>query len=162
MTSKQPYNPDPRAHPGLHALAIFELVKGTLSLAAAASLGVMGPDPIRRVVQWLISHFDLDPAHGPLPSLLHAIDPAAVHWAVAIAVVYGVWRLVESWGLWRAKAWASWLGAVGTAAYLPFDLYALARHPGWHTVIIVLINLVVVFVLVYDLFRRRSRHLISH
>lgn len=159
MKDQRPYNPDPHAHPGLHALALFELAKGVLSLTAAASLEVMGPDPIRRAVHWLIARFHLDPAHGALPSLLNAIDPSAVHWAVAIAVVYGLWRLVESWGLWRAKAWASWLGAVGTAAYLPFDLYALVRHPGWHTAAIVAINLVVVYVLTRDLVRRHRAHL---
>ncbi|HVK52815.1 MAG TPA: DUF2127 domain-containing protein, partial [Pseudoxanthomonas sp.] len=33
-----PYNPDPKAHPGLHAIAIFEGLKGVLALAAATGL----------------------------------------------------------------------------------------------------------------------------
>lgn len=157
MQSKGPYNPDPHAHPGLHALAVFELAKGLLALTAAASLEVMGPEPIRRAVHWLIARFNLDPDHGTLPSLLKAIDPQAVHLAVAVVTIYALWRLVESWGLWRAKAWASWLGCVGTAVYLPFDMYALVRHPGWHTGVVVLINLLVVAILGRDLLRRR-RH----
>jgi uncharacterized membrane protein (DUF2068 family) len=153
--TQRPYDPDPHAHPGLHALALFELAKGLLALIAAASLEVLGPDPIRRAVYWLIERFHLDPAHGALPSLLKQIDPKAVHLAVAVVAIYALWRLVESWGLWRAKAWASWLGCVGTAVYLPFDMYALVRHPGWHTAVVVLINVIVVAVLARDLIRRR-------
>ncbi len=158
MSQRQrPYNPDPHAHPGLHALALFELAKGLLALIAAASLEVMGPEPIRRLIHQMIARFNLDPDRGTLPSLLNAINPEAVHLAVAVVTVYAIWRLVESWGLWRAKAWASWLGCVGTAIYLPFDMYALARHPGWHTWAVVIINVLVVAILARDLLRRR-RH----
>ncbi len=157
MQRPRPYDPDPHAHPGLHVLALFELAKGLLALIAAASLEMLGPGPIRRFIHVLIARFNLDPDRGTLPSLLHAINPEAVHLAVAVVGLYAVWRLVEAWGLWRAKAWASWLGCVGTAGYLPFDLYALARLPGWHTGMVVALNLLVLAILVRDLVRRR-RH----
>ena len=149
------YNPAPRAHPGLHVLALFEGLKGFLALIAAASLEVLGPQPLRNVISGLIARFNLDPDHGTLPSLLNAISPGAVHLAVAVVTLYAIWRLVEAWGLWRAKAWASWLGCVGTATYLPLDLYALYHHPGWHTWAVLVINLAVVAILARDLFERR-------
>ncbi len=149
------YNPAPRAHTGLHVLALFEGLKGFLALIAAASLEVLGPQPLRNVITGLIARFNLDPDHGTLPSLLNAINPGAVHLAVAVVTLYAIWRLVEAWGLWRAKAWASWLGCVGTAAYLPLDLYALYHHPGWHTWAVLAINLAVVAILARDLFKRR-------
>ena len=149
------YNPAPRAHPGLHVLALFEGLKGLLALIAAASLEVLGPQPLRQLISSLIARFNLDPDHGTLPSLLNAINPGAVHLAVAVVTLYAIWRLVEAWGLWRAKAWASWLGCVGTAAYLPLDLYALYHHPGWHTWTVLAINLAVVAILARDLFKRR-------
>ena len=149
------YNPAPRAHPGLHVLALFEGLKGFLALIAAASLEVLGPQPLRNMIASLIARFNLDPDHGTLPSLLNAINPGAVHLAVAVVTLYAIWRLVEAWGLWRAKAWASWLGCVGTAAYLPLDLYALYHHPGWHTWLVLAINLAVVAILARDLLKRR-------
>ena len=149
------YNPAPRAHPGLHVLALFEGLKGFLALVAAASLEVLGPQPLRNLISGLIARFNLNPDHGTLPSLLNAINPGAVHLAVAVVTLYAIWRLVEAWGLWRAKAWASWLGCVGTAAYLPLDLYALYHHPGWHTWTVLAINLAVVAILARDLFKRR-------
>ncbi len=151
------YNPAPQAHPGLHLLALFEGLKGALALIAAASLEMLGPQPLRRLIAELIAKFNLDPNHGALPSLLHAISPGAVHFAVAVVLLYAAWRLLEAWGLWRAKAWASWLGCIGTAAYLPLDLYALYHHHGWHTWAVLLINLLVVAVLARDLVKRRKR-----
>ncbi|MBA3928997.1 MAG: DUF2127 domain-containing protein, partial [Xanthomonas sp.] len=38
------YNPDPKAHPGLHAIALFEGAKGMLALAFAGGLLALGPD----------------------------------------------------------------------------------------------------------------------
>ena len=137
-------------------LALFEGLKGLLALVAAASLEVLGPQPLRHLISALIARFNLDPAHGTLPSLLDAINPGAVHLAVAVVSLYAVWRLIEAWGLWRAKAWASWLGCVGTAAYLPLDLYALYHHHGWHTWAVLLVNLLVVAVLARDLHKRRQ------
>lgn len=153
---KVPYNPDARAHPGLHALALFEGLKGLLALIAAASLELMGPQPLRDLINGLITKFNLNPDSGPLPSLLNAINPAAVHFAAAVLLVYALWRLLEAWGLWRAKAWASWLGFVGTAAYLPLDLVGLYYHPGWHAWAVLALNLLVAAVLGRDLLKRRA------
>ena len=117
---------------------------------------MLGPQPLRHFISALIARFNLNPVHGTLPSLLDAINPGAVHLAVAVVSLYAVWRLIEAWGLWRAKAWASWLGCVGTAAYLPLDVYALYRHHGWHTWAVLVLNLIVVAVLARDLVKRRA------
>jgi uncharacterized membrane protein (DUF2068 family) len=90
-----------------------------------------------------------------LPGLLNAINPGAVHLAVIIVLVYALMRLLEAWGLWRTRAWASWLGCLGSAAYLPLDLYALYRHHGWHTWAVLIANLIIVAVLGRDIVKRR-------
>ena len=53
------------------------------------------------------------------------------------------------------KAWASWLGCIAATLYLPLDLYALWRHPGWPAIAVLAINLLVVWVLARDIRRRR-------
>jgi uncharacterized membrane protein (DUF2068 family) len=119
---------------------------------------LLGPAPLQRWLAELIAHFQLDPDTGAMAWLAHAINPGAVHLAAAVAALYGIVHLVEGWGLWRAKAWASWLGCITAALYLPFDIYAFATHRHW------LeggggraINLLVVWVLARDL-RKRRRH----
>ena len=124
--SQDHYNPDPHAHPGLHVIAIIEAVKGSLALLAASGLELLGPAPLQRWVDALIAHFQLDPQHGAMAWLAHAISPDAVHLAAAVA-----------------------------ALYLPFDLYAFALHRHWLEAAVVAINLLVVWVLARDLMVRR-------
>lgn len=149
------YNPDPHRHPGLHVIALLEASKALLALLAATGLEVLGPQPLRHGIMVLIRRLSLDPDHGTLPSLLHMISPDAVHLAAAGMIGYGLLHLVEAWGLWRAKAWASWLGCLTASLYLPFDIFAIIRHPGWPSWTILAINLIVVYVLARDL---RKRH----
>ncbi|WP_017161510.1 DUF2127 domain-containing protein [Xanthomonas phaseoli] len=138
-------------------IALLEAVKGTLALLAATGLEILGPLPLQNAVITLIRRFNLDPDHGALPSLLKTISPDAVHLTAAAMLAYGLLHVVEAWGLWRAKAWASVLGCLSAAIYLPFDIYAIVRHPGWTAWGVLAINLLVVGVLARDLVRRRSR-----
>ncbi|HEY4559141.1 MAG TPA: DUF2127 domain-containing protein [Lysobacter sp.] len=152
----RPYDPDPRAHPGLRAIALVEAAKAFVALAAASGLELLGPAPLRNAVHLLIRHFELSTTEGPLAWLGNAISSGTVHATAAIAAAYGLLHAIEAWGLWRDKAWASWLGCLAAAIYLPFDLYALARHPGWPAVTVLVVNVVIVWVLARDLFRRRT------
>lgn len=149
------YNPDPHAHPGLHVIAILEAVKGALALLAASGLELIGPVPLHRWVEALITHFQLDPSNGAMAWLAQAINPGSVHLAALVAALYGIVHLIEGWGLWRAKAWASWLGCIAASLYLPFDIYALALHRHWLEAVVVAVNLLVVWVLARDLLVRR-------
>ena len=154
------YNPSPRAHPGLRAIAFVELIKGLLALLAASGLELVGPAPLRRWVNELSHRFqpavsEHDPAHDALAWLAQGINPDSVHLAAAAVLAYGVIHLVEAWGLWRDKAWASWLGCLTAALYLPFDGYALFQHRGPLSLAVFAINLLVVWVLTRDLARRR-------
>ena len=150
------YNPDPKAHPGLHAIALFEGAKGVLVLAFAGGLLAFGPDRLRESVQAILTRFIPDAGPGVVSQWMARINPESVHVAALIIAVYAGMRLLEAWGLWRARAWASWLGCIGSAAYLPLDVYALYHHPGWHTWALLVVNLVIVWVLWRDIRRRRS------
>jgi uncharacterized membrane protein (DUF2068 family) len=155
MRQDAPYNPSPRAHPGLHVIAIIELVKSALALLTASGLEVLGPEPIRNFIHQLIELFQFDAQHSALSVFVQKVNPQSVHWAAAVVGAYGVLHLVEAWGLWRAKAWASWLGCIAAAIYLPFEFYALVTRPGWIPLVVVLLNLMIVWVLARDVFKRR-------
>jgi uncharacterized membrane protein (DUF2068 family) len=149
------YNPDPHAHPGLHAIAIFEATKGLLALIAASGLEIFGPAPLQRWLHELINRFQLDPHHGAIDWLKNAINPDSVHLAAGIGLAYALLRFIEAWGLWRVRTWASWLGCISAAIYLPLDLKLLIQHPGWLSVTVLAVNLIVVWALARDLFKRR-------
>ena len=153
---EHPYDPDPHAHPGLHAIAIFEAAKGLLALLAASGLEILGPAPLQRWLHELMGLLQLDPKHGAMDWLSNAINPDSVHLVAGIALAYALLRFVEAWGLWRVRTWASWLGCISAAVYLPLDMYAVVRHPGWLSVAVLAINLVVVWVLARDILTRRQ------
>jgi uncharacterized membrane protein (DUF2068 family) len=150
------YVHDPRAHPGLRAIAVIEGIKGLLALSAASGLELIGPIPLKRWVHELITRFQLEPDHGAMAWLANAINPHSVHFAAAAVCLYGVLHLVEAWGLWRDKAWASLLGCLAASIYLPFEIHELIGHPGWASVIVLAINVIVVWVLARDLLKRRK------
>lgn len=154
--TEAPYNPEPQAHPGLHAIALFEAAKGLLALFAASGLELLGPRPLLRWLHEFMVRFQLDPNQGATAWLSQAINPDSVHLAAAVAVAYGLLRLVEAWGLWRVRVWASWLGCISAAIYLPLDVYAVFRHPGWMAWAVLAINLIVVAVLARDIRKRRA------
>lgn len=155
---KGTYNPSPKAHPGLRAIALVEGTKGLLGLIAASGLAILGPGPLREAVYWLIGYFQLNPSSGALAWLADAINPGSVLVTAVIATAYGVLHVVEAWGLWRDKAWASWLGCVAAAIYLPYEIFELSRHPGITTVSILAINVAIVWILARDLRKRRRRN----
>lgn len=149
------YDPDPSHHPGLHLIALFEAAKGSLALLSASGLELLGPAPIRRVIVEVSSGLHLHPNRGAIARMLGAIDLHAVHLTALLLLGYACLRFIEAWGLWRARAWASWLGLVSAILYLPVDIIALWRHPGWIAAGVLAINLIVVWVLARDLRGRR-------
>jgi uncharacterized membrane protein (DUF2068 family) len=158
VTQKQDapaYDPRPASHPGLHVIALVELSKGLLSASASTALALVGPAPIRAFIAAIGERLHFDPHHSALGRLLARITPDTVM-AAAIAIgVYATLRFTLFYGLWRARAWASWLGSLAATLYLPFCLFAVWRYPGWMSVAALTINIVIVWVLVRDLLKRR-------
>jgi uncharacterized membrane protein (DUF2068 family) len=150
------YGTNPRAHPGLHAIAVIELIKSVLALLAASGLEILGPAPIRSFIHRLIELLQFDAHHSALAMFARKVNPESVHLAAAVVGAYGILHLIEAWGLWRAKAWASWMGCIAAAVYLPFEFYALISNPGWIALTVVVINLTIVWVLARDVWRRHT------
>ena len=161
MKERKPYDPDRHAHPGLAAIALLEAGKAALAFLAAAGLEISGPAPLRNIVNTLIRRIGSDPEHGSFSKLLDLITPDTVHVGVAALVAYGLLRVVEAWGLWRARAWASWLGCIGTALYLPLDVLGIYYHRSVFAWVVLGLNLLVFAVLARDLARRRKQAVIA-
>ena len=79
-------------------------------------------------------------------------------WAVATgALAYSMLRFIESYGLWRERAWAEWLAMISGAIYLPFEILELVRRPDWIRLMIFLINLAVVLYMAFLRVQARER-----
>lgn len=149
------YDPRPAAHPGLHVIALIELAKGVVAAASAIALAAVGPTPIRAVIAGIGEYLHFDPHHSALGRLLAHITPDAILLTALAIGVYAALRFALFYGLWRVRAWASWLGSLAASLYLPFCLYAVWRYPGWPTFAVLALNIAIVWVLVRDLLKRR-------
>jgi uncharacterized membrane protein (DUF2068 family) len=150
------YDPNPQAHPGLHIVALIELAKGVVTSTVALGLAVFGPQSLREAITQIGELLHFDPHQSAMSRLLSAITPETVHLAAAAIGIYALLRFALFWGLWRVKAWASWLGATAAVIYLPFCSYAVWRYPGWPTAAVLTLNIIIVWVLVRDLYKRHK------
>ncbi len=128
-------------------------------LAAAAAVGVLGwlHQDLHHIVAALIGHIGLQPGDRYPALLLSSMDEllgADRRLLMLGASAYVLVRCVEAYGLWMARSWGVWLGAVSGALYVPFELWHLMHQPTAWSVLVVLGNLALVGFLVRQLRRR--------
>jgi uncharacterized membrane protein (DUF2068 family) len=76
--------------------------------------------------------------------LVHAATRRGL-WTLVVALFAdGTLTLVEGWALLRGHWWGPWLVVVATGSLLPFEAFALARHPHVSRVVLLLVNLAIV------------------
>lgn len=142
----------------LHAIALFEAVKGVAALAASFGLLRLAHHDLRQLAFALIGRFHFDP-EGHYPQLLlnyaQLLENKDLRAVVLFAWFYAAVRLAEGYGLWRDRAWAEWLAALSGAIYLPFEADHLFRHTSAVNALVLAGNLCVVIYMIIRLRRRR-------
>ncbi len=140
---------DPRA---LRAIAGLEAFKGLLATLLVIALAGL---PAHDVVQGLAGLTGLVGMLGLHPaSLAWPTSPTPIATLTLLATCYAGVRLLEAWGLWRARRWGVWLGATSGAIYLPFELDHILRGPGWLNVSVLAFNVALVGYLTWRLWRQ--------
>ena len=158
VTSPVPHAPHPTARRrALHAIAIFEAVKGFAALAAGLGLLGLLHRNIHQLALALLWRFHLDPAMHYPALLLHYADLLAtinLRTLAPVAVGYIVVRLAEGWGLWKEKIWAEWLGALSGALYIPLEIAHLMHSTTLISAGVLAANILMVGFLAFQLWRR--------
>ncbi len=134
---------------GLRTVAALEFAKGILAVTASVVfLEVIHKNvDLEEAAQNLLYYLHIDPDRRLSQAFVHVagkVMDANVTLVMTIAFIYAAGRFIESYGLWRQRVWAEWLAMISGAAYLPFELYKLIRHPNWIHWGILLVNLAVV------------------
>lgn len=151
------------AHPAakrrtLHAIAVFEAVKGLTALAAMVGVLDLMHRDVRHIAIELIGRFGFDP-DGRYPSLLlhyaELLPDANVPLLVLLGTGYVLVRLCEGYGLWNDRAWGEQLGALSGGLYVPFEVYHLWHRPTAIGAVVLASNLFLVAFLAVQLLRRR-------
>jgi uncharacterized membrane protein (DUF2068 family) len=142
----------------LRAVALLEAAKGLLVLATGFGLLSLMHRDVQGLAEQLVRHAHLNPAaHYPRIFLELAADAtqARLMLLAAGAAAYALLRLVEAYGLWRARAWAEWFAALSGSIYVPFELAGIARHPSGLGVTLLLLNVLVIALMLLALYARR-------
>lgn len=146
-------------HRTLQAIAAFEGIKGIAALAATLGLLSLLHHDIRHLATELIGHFGMDPA-ARFPSIfLHyaeVLNDENRRTIALIGLAYISLRCAESYGLWNNLPWATWLGAVSGALYIPIEIRHLVLHPSLINGAVLAGNIFVVAYLVSQIWRARN------
>lgn len=148
------------ARRALRTIAAVEAAKGVVVLLAATGLLSLLHADLGALAARLVRYSHLNPAsHYPqilVDAASHLQTPRLL-WLAAGALAYAALRLVEAWGLYRERAWAEWLAALGGAIYVPIELAELLHRTTPLGLAVLTVNLAVVAVMVQALRARRVR-----
>jgi uncharacterized membrane protein (DUF2068 family) len=143
----------------LRSVALLELTKGLLVLAAGAglvSLSRHGFD-FEGLARHLLGVLHLHRGHL-YDVFLRAAEKLGDTGLIKVAVVAGMYslmRFVESYGLWKQRVWAEWVALISGASYLPLEIYGLCRHADAVKWTVLLLNLVIGLYMAYLLMQGR-------
>lgn len=144
----------------LRTVAAFEALKGVVALAAGFGLLALLPRGWQASAHELAGRLHLNAAKRAPRIFLQLLDNLADTrlWPVALlALAYALARLIEAYGLWRARRWAEWLAALSGGIYVPFEIYELSRGVSTIKLAALVLNLAVVAYMVALLRRRAGR-----
>ncbi len=122
-------------------IGAFHLMHRDLAEEAMRLAHALRFDPESRVTALLLDKVDL-------------IDQRRLREIGFGTFLYSALALTEGVGLLLEKVWAEYLTLVLTVSFLPWELYELARRPSWFRLSLLLINLAVLWYLVWLLRRR--------
>ena len=150
-------HPDARRRT-MHAIALFEAIKGFAALIASIGLLHLLNHDVRQMVLSLLWRFHLDPETRYPELLLHYADLLSainLRTMAPVALGYITIRLAEAYGLWKEKIWGEWLGALSGALYIPLEVAHLMHSTTIFNAGVLLANILMVGFLGFQLWRRR-------
>jgi uncharacterized membrane protein (DUF2068 family) len=124
---------------GVGAIHFIHRDLGDSALQLARRLRV---DPDGRLISWMLDRLD-------------AITALRLKQIGVVTFFYAGLRMIEGVGLVLEKVWAEYLTVGVTTAFLPWEVYEIARHTDWMRVCVLVANLIVLAYLVWWLGRNR-------
>lgn len=143
---------------GLVLIGLFKLVKAVFFFCVGIGAMHLLHKDLSDEVMRLATAMRFDPESRVVSLLLDKVDLIDAHRLREIGFAtfaYSALALTEGVGLLLKKVWAEYLTLVLTISFLPWELYELARRPNWFRLGLLVINLGVLWYLVWLLKRKR-------
>ena len=142
-----------RRRAALRAVASLELAKGLVVLLLGFGAVSLVHKDAWDAAEALLRFLHVNPDHHHYAQVfLNLADNVTDKklWALAAgAAAYSTVRFVEAYGLWLERTWAEWFALISGALYVPFEVYEVVRRTTAIHVAVLLINLVIVFYMLY-------------
>jgi uncharacterized membrane protein (DUF2068 family) len=138
-------------------IGLFRLLKGLLLVAAAVGALKLLHKNIADVVTRWAELLRVDPADRVIQVIiekLFATTSKQLKWFSAGSFIYAGLFLTEGVGLLLQKHWAEYLTVITTSAFIPLEVYELAKRFSIAKLAILGVNVVIVC---YLIFRIRAR-----
>jgi uncharacterized membrane protein (DUF2068 family) len=143
---------------GILLIGIFKLVKGLLLVAVGIGALKLLHKDIGEVVHHWVDILRVDPdndfIHRILVKVL-AVTPKQLEELSVGTFFYASLLLTEGIGLLMRKHWAEYFTVITTAAFIPLELYELAKHFTLMKLLVLAINIAIVWYLVNRVRARR-------
>lgn len=143
---------------GLMLIGLFKLGKALLFFAlGVGAIHLLHKDLADEVLK-LAAALKFDQESKFINLLLEKVDLIDAHRLKQIGFAtfaYSALALTEGIGLMLEKVWAEYLTLILTVSFLPWELFELARHPNWFRLSLLVINLAVLWYLLWLLRKKR-------
>jgi uncharacterized membrane protein (DUF2068 family) len=143
---------------GLLLIGLFKLAKAIFFFGIGVGAIHLLHKDLEDEVLRLAARLKFDPESRFVALLLDKVDLIDAHRLRQISVAtfgYSALALTEGVGLLLEKVWAEYLTLILTISFLPWELYELIRRPDWFRLSLLLINLAVLWYLVWLLRRKK-------
>jgi uncharacterized membrane protein (DUF2068 family) len=143
------------------------LIVGLYKLGKAIFFSVMGAAALHLIhqnfgdfVMSIVDRLPIDPEGHFVSLIMDRADLINHHQLRQFSMAtfaYAALCLVEGYGLMRRRVWAEYFTTILTAMALPWEGYELVHHFSWYKVGVTLINLAVLFYLLWVLKQKRAQ-----
>src|SRR5437868_788454 len=157
-TEEQGEHPAGSHDRGLLLIGLFKLAKAIFFFGVGVGAIHLLHKDLEDEVMRLALKLRFDPESRFVSLLLDKVDLIDAHRLRQISVAtfgYSALALTEGVGLLLEKVWAEYLTLILTISFLPWELYELVRRPDWFRLSLLLINLAVLWYLVWLLRRKK-------
>lgn len=114
---------------------------------------------LQQLAEHLAEHLHLNPASHFPGVILHVVGEfkdANLAFLAAGALVYGILRFVEAYGLWHNVRWIGWFALFSGAIYLPVEIYELYHYQNLLSLLVLFINVFIVLYMLNLLFAKHA------
>lgn len=143
---------------GLILIGLFKLVKAVFFFCVGIGAMHLLHKDLSDVVMHVAAALRFDPENRLVSLLMDKVDLIDAHRLREIGFAtfaYSALALTEGVGLLLEKVWAEYLTLILTISFLPWELFELIRRPSWFRVGLIVINLAVLWYLLWLLRRKK-------